>query len=324
MKRVLPLISALILLATTACRHKDLSLYSMPSRDVIVEYNWEKAPDAVPESMTAIFFRSDGESQDPVKVVFPGRNGGALRLPPGSYHAVTHNSEIYTWAHFRGTDDIDSYELYTESVDYLAVIGVDVRRLPRSSSSRDERIAVTPQMIWNNPQRDLNIIPDPNKTVKIVFTPEEAICYYDVTFTDVKNLKYLNDTRIDATLSGMAEGFHHGTHTPTSTPVTMAYTLYATNRADMPNNTLQSSFLTFGEPVGNAVNHTVSVYLLFEDGSAGSYNFDVTDQVRNAPDPKHVHILIKGLTLPKPIVNGGGMHPNVTEWETENIPIEMD
>lgn len=324
MKRALLPFLSLLAVVLTACDHKDLSLYAMPSVDVKVVYDWTEAPDADPESMTVVFFRSDGEKQEPINVTFPGRKGGVLRLPPASYHAISHNSDIYLWAHFRGTENIDDYELYTEEVEYLSVIGVDVRRIPRSPSSRSERIAMTPQMIWNDPLRDINIDPNPKDSIKIVFTPEEAICYYDVTIINVKNLQYLNDSRIDAMISGMAEGFRHGSHSPNSTPVTMAFTLYSTLRDNAPANTLKSSFYTFGEPTGESPDHIVSIYVLFEDGSAGSYHYDVTDQVREAPDPKHVHILIDGLTLPKPIVNGGGLHPTVSEWVTEDISIDMD
>lgn len=324
MKRVLWPILSLIGILLTGCDHKDLSLYAIPSVDVRVEYDWSKAPDATPESMTAVFFRNDGQEQEPVTVAFPGNKGGLLRLPPATYHAISHNGDIYSWALFRGKDQMYDYELYTQDVEYLSVIGVSVHQLPRSESSSDERIALSPQMIWNSPLRDVKIDSKAQEDIKIVFTPEEAICYYDVTVINVKNFQYLNDSRIDATISGMAEGFKHGTHTPTSTPATMVFTLYPVNRASTPDNTLKSSFYTFGEPDGESPVHTVSIYVLFEDGTAGSYHYDVTNQVRNAPDPKHVHILLDGLTLPKPIVNGGGFHPTVDEWETENVPIDME
>ena len=37
--------------------------------------------------------------------------------------------------------------------------------------------------------------------------------------------------------------------------------------------------------------------------------------VDNAPDQRHVHIIIDGLDLPEPIENGSGFDPSVDDWE---------
>ena len=40
-------------------------------------------------------------------------------------------------------------------------------------------------------------------------------------------------------------------------------------------------------------------------------------------DGRHVHIVVDGFKLPKPITNGGGLQPNVDEWESVDVDIEM-
>lgn len=321
----LSIVASTFMALTASCDHKELSLYSMPASDVRVVYDWSLAPEADPESMIATFFNKDHSIEmEPVLVAFPGRNGGLLRLPPGKYEAVSHNSILSSWAIFRGTETIDDYEIYTDDAGYLTVTGVSIHSLPRSGNAGDERIAITPEMLWNGHEHDISIASNPKEPVEIVFTPEEAICYYDVTIYNVKNLKYLNDSRIDATLSGMAEGFLHGSHSPTSIAATMLFTLYASARnSSGGSDILKSSFYTFGEPAGLSPKHTVSIYVLYNDGTAGSFYYDVTDQVHNAPDPRHVHIVLDGLTLPKPLVNGGGLHPTVNEWEEEYVSLDM-
>lgn len=323
MRTTLSLILTLSLLAATGCDHKELSLYSVPSVDVRVEYDWSNAPEADPEAMTAVFFPIDEESSSPVSVVLSGKEGGMLRLAPTHYHAVSYNSDVNTWGRFRGTNNIDDYELYTQDVTQLEILGVNINSLPRSPSTPDERMAMTPQMIWNHHLHDFEIKAKSTTTQVITFTPEEAICYYDVTITNVKNLQYLKDQRLDATLSGMAEGFRHGSHTPTEVAVTMPFTLFSTYRESSIDTTIRGYFLTFGEPAGQSPVHTLSIYMMFNDGTAGAYHYDVTDQVRNAPDPRHVHIVVDGLTLPKPIVNGSGLHTSVDSWETEDHTIDM-
>jgi len=49
----------------------------------------------------------------------------------------------------------------------------------------------------------------------------------------------------------------------------------------------------------------------------------VTRQVDDAADPRDVHILLDGLPLPKPIVNGGGFHPTVDEWQNIYVDVPM-
>ena len=59
------------------------------------------------------------------------------------------------------------------------------------------------------------------------------------------------------------------------------------------------------------------------DGSKWYHSFDVTQQVTDAPDPKHVHIVINGLDLPQPISEGGGFVPSVNAWNDINISLKM-
>ncbi len=58
------------------------------------------------------------------------------------------------------------------------------------------------------------------------------------------------------------------------------------------------------------------------DGEKLCYQFDVSDQVREAPDPFNVSICIRGLELPdKPGVDSGGMDAGVDGWQTVIIEL---
>ena len=48
-----------------------------------------------------------------------------------------------------------------------------------------------------------------------------------------------------------------------------------------------------------------------------------TKQVQSAPDPKHIVIVVSGLEVPKPIVNGSGFRPKVDDWQTKEIEVGM-
>lgn len=43
------------------------------------------------------------------------------------------------------------------------------------------------------------------------------------------------------------------------------------------------------------------------------YEYDVTDQLHEAPDPHYITIIIEGIELPAP--DGTGMTPSVPDWD---------
>lgn len=153
--------------------------------------------------------------------------------------------------------------------------------------------------------------------------PEELICHYYVDIIDVKNLGNA-DLRIDGTISTMAGGFLPGQMKATAEPVSHTFTL-------SPNEeltTLSSNFLTFGVPDGVAVPHYISIYVALKNRSGNVYTFDVSDQVNQAPDPRNVHITIRGFELPDlppepPGPSSGGMGASIDNWNSITYEISM-
>jgi len=88
-------------------------------------------------------------------------------------------------------------------------------------------------------------------------------------------------------------------------------------------STLTADFLVFGQTGSDGPPHKLVIYVIMADGSKNYYTFNVTDQVDNAADPRYVHIVLDGLPLPKPIVNGGGFKPSVDEWQNVEVDVPM-
>lgn len=301
----------------TSCLHKDLCFDHTHRADVYVDFDWQKAPDAAPTSMLTYFYPADGSV---LEYTFAGRDGGVVGLPIGNtYTAICINGDNTYWAGMRNTEDPDNFELYTKDAEQLESYGLRTRGLPRATGAEGERIAMTPGMIWSHRLDNVELPGDMEGEKHITFTPEETVCHYTVDVYGIKNMQYIHGASIDATISGMAEGYLHGQRTTTDVPVTMPFTL----KPDDATQSLHGEFLTFGECNTNKVDHHVTLYMYMSDGSKWYHTFDVTSQVTDAPDPTHVHIIISGLDLPKPISEGGGFVPEVNEWNDINISLKM-
>lgn len=313
---ILPALAAMSL-SFSSCLHKDLCFDHTHRADVYVDFDWQKAPDAAPTSMLTYFFRPDGEM---LEYTFSGRDGGVVGLPIGNtYCALCINGDNTYWAGMRNTDDPDRFEVFTKDAEQLESYGLHTRSLPRAIGTEDERMAMTPGMIWSHRLDNVELPADMEGEKHITFTPEETVCHYTVDVYGIKNIQYIHGASIDASISGMAEGYLHGRRTTTDVPVTMPFTL----KPDEGAKSLHGEFLTFGECDTYQTSHIVTLYMYMIDGAKWYHSFDVTQQVTGAPDPKHVHIVINGLDLPQPISEGGGFVPSVNEWNDININLQM-
>lgn len=306
-------------LSLGSCRHKDISFENNDRVKVYVEFDWRNAPDANPTSMLTYFYPTVG-SEEKLIYTFADRDGGEISLPYGNYSALAINGDNNYWASFRNTDGIDNFEVYTKDAEQLEGYGLATHNLPRAKGTESERLAKTPGMIWSDRSDGVELPEDFEGEKTITFYPDEKVCHYTVDVVDVKNLSNLHGAAIDATLSGMAEGYLHGKQTTTDVAVTMPFTL----SPQSDSNSLHSEFLTFGECATIRVRHLLTLYMYLTDGSKWYQTFDVTDQVTQAPDPRHVHIIITGLNLPQPITGSGeGFKPDVNDWNDITIDLPM-
>lgn len=313
-RTMLPVASLAAVLS--ACEHKELCFDHTHLISVEVEFDWSLAPEADPASMAAYFFSDKGDEE---RFVFTDNRGGRIMIPFGNYNGIGTNNDNTDWAGLRNESDIETIETYTAGTEVLAGNGFETYSLPRARGAEDEHFISSPGMMWS--ARTDNIRLQITDTLgHVVFTPSEAICHYKVIINDVENLKYLHGSAIDATLTGMSEGFLHGSQQATDTHATLPFTLAAD--PDSPN-TLETSFLTFGESPAQHYPHYLTVYLRLTDGTKWYSTFDVTRQIQTAEDPHNVTIVVSGLKLPSPILHDEGLHPDVNDWQTIEVDLDM-
>ena len=306
-------------LLSTACHHKNLYDEDITYQEIEVVFDWRNAPDANPESMALYLFDQVGNK--PIRYIFSGRDGGTIRLPYGNYNTIAMNADDTDWAYDTNTGDIDNFETVTHEVHPDVANSTYSAHVSRGESTK---IVETPGMLWSDRIDGFSVSPEDYNTKKtLTLYPEEAVCHYTIKIINVENLDSLSNLNIDGLLSGLAEGFVHGQQDFGNDNVIMPFQL----TADVSSHELNGSFLTFGESSEEDHTDVMSLYIDLADGSRWYRNFDVTEQIHNAPDPRHVLIIIDGLELPKHQSetgqSGSGITANVKEWQRVDILLGM-
>ncbi len=307
-------------LLSTGCTQKDLN-NNAPTTiadNVRVVFDWSKAPDKQAKTMV-LYLYSDAHA--PMDYAFKNVDGDIIRTYGGKHTAVCHSNDDPYTHYVRNSNNHDEFEIYTDNSVALVGQGISTRGIPRARGAEDEPLRIAPSMIYGAQSKEIDLkvsgLPQ-----TITFYPEELICHYTVEFVDVKNLQS-GAYNLDATISSLAGGYYPGRMCPTSESVTNTFTL----SAHTESNSLRADFLTFGVPDGEDREHKIILYVALQNAKGGYQDFDVTDQVNNAPDPRHVKIVIPGLELPDipdpPKPPTGGMNVEVDSWETFYFGIKV-
>lgn len=332
MRRLVITILALLPLLVVSCTHKELCLHHPHEVKLKVEFNWQNAPEADPLGMCVFFYPVDGGSY--TRVDFRGTTGGYVELSVGKYHVITYNNDTEV-AQFANRDDFATHYAYTREGSVLEpAVGSAASPAPRAGGAEEERVVITPDEIWGCTSIDVEVtetgvsyicVPFISKgeQVKvesveehvITLYPDDLLCHYSYEIRNVSNLKHA--TQMCASLSGMSGVVTLSTTELHKEPVTLPLEA----NINRESATITGEFYTFGHHTDNDDPHKMLLYVWLDDGQkiyfgADDDNFDVTDQVHNAPNPKRVHLIIDKLDLPQPIENGHGYKPTVDDWES--------
>ena len=310
MNLILQAVTIFASLLLISCEHKDLCYDHSHTYRVQVVFDWRNTPGASPETMRLYLFPVDGGTSQAYE--FTDYRGGYINVPAGGYRALCVNSDTESVL-YRNTDSFDGLEAYAPE----GVLNVGGSPAPRAEGTSGERIAGSPDRLYSDRLYDLVIEPS-KESQTVTLYPALSVCRYRVTITNVSNLKYISPDGVSGALTGMSGGMLVGRNELTSDPVTVPFGVVSDG-----TSTLTADFLVFGQTGPEDSVHKLVIYVIMSDGSRNYYTFDGTRQVDGAPDPRDVHIMLDGLPLPKPIVNGGGFHPTVDEWQNVDVDVPM-
>lgn len=294
-----------------------------------INTDWTDAPDASPEGMAYIFFPNDGSEL--WRFDFPGRTGGNVSMLRGCYRFLSYNDDTYNVL-FRGEKNYDTYEAYTSDTDLLGGIPLAQWGEQRPFDP-GESVTLSPDMMWGCAYCSFsldycgvryNTSPVSPAEVNNVFSPQNILtvkqhpitAYYTYRIENVENLAGVKS--MSAALSGMAGSIFLASGRQGSYPSTISV-----KATICDSTTIAGNFYTFGIPQTPETDNILSLFVVIKDGRRFCYRFDVTDQIRSAPDPMNVNILLRGLTLELPDHDDGtGFEVNVDGWETIIVNIK--
>lgn len=309
MKSAIRGLKAVIILAAATvlpgCQ-KELCYDHSHMVDLRVDFDWTLSPDAEPRTMVVRLFHPDGSHYAVYELT--STVSEHIRVEAGEYILLCHNGEMENVV--EGGNTYSEYNLSTKSKSLLSPMGrTDYPAPPRPGSSRAEPIRNTPDRIYTACCTSLRLIPKTDGQ-SITLQPVEATAHYTVTVTDIENLTPA--TEISGALTGMSEQWNLSTARPAGASVThpVAFT-------HIDEHTIRAEFYVFGHCHDTDTPHYFSVYT-----SDNVYkDYDITRQIHDAEDPRHVYIDISGLVLPQP---GTGITPGVSGWgEVVNTDINM-
>ena len=253
--------------------------------------------------------------------------------PVGRYQVLYYNND-YEVVQFRGVGDFWQQECYTrEGSLFEPVFGNASYSAPRAKGTEEERVVITPEMMWGDHAMNVDIRErglsywfvrdgETERTtierdeLRLTLMPHEQICRYTYEIRNVKNVGYV--TQMSASLSGMSGSVFCAAEQVEDEAVTLPF------EASFDEQThIVGGFHTFGHHPENDERHKLALYVWLNDGSKWLYTFDVTGQVDEAPDKRRVHIVIDELSLPEPIGDDSGFQPTVDGWIEEEEEIWM-
>lgn len=315
MRRISYLLAILLLLP--CCVHKELCWDHPHTMSVKVEFDWRDAPGADPDGMCVYFYPVGGGSG--YRFDFKGTEGGEVNLTVGEYLVLCYNNDTEA-VQFYNTDDFATHGCFTREGNPLEPMYGNAASysVPKADGAEDERVVICPDMLWGSSDTEVEIVDKAENVVTLY--PHEMVCTYTYEVRNVKNLEHLQ--QMSGTLSGMSGMMTLSSEELDDECVTIPFASHSDGASKVTGE-----FYTFGHHPDNEEPHRMVFYAVMDDGKKycfkGSENLDVTSQIHEAPDQKHVHIIIDGLDLPEPIEGESGFDPSIDDWEVVEVEIEM-
>ncbi len=306
---------AVVILAS--CRHKELCYDHPHGMEVNVVFDWSEAPDATPETMSLYLFPLEGG--EPLRYEFTDCSGGIIKVPVGRYHAMCLNSSTENVS-YRNMSQLKTFEVISKEAALLGELSSVVTRsetAPRAEGTEDQRVALAPNQLWSDYQESIELKEIEGQEIRLQPLLSTSKCTIEIL--NAENLDGV--IAMSGALTGTSESLFpgHGCDVLGEAPITIPFgvTICSTEKKVMGEHFL------FGHRPELGYSHMLTIYAVLSDNTQWYHTYDVTEQIRTAPDPRNIHIVLDGLSLPESEGGMGGFHPSVDDWQDTEVDIEM-
>lgn len=283
----------------------------VPMRDIEVIYDWRQAPGASPEGMAVLIYDVEAEGMPWRYDLRPA--GGHIDVPQGTARAITYNNDTEN-LNFDNTDDFYSCKAVTHEGNLFdglteAWYGPE----PEARADAGQRVLVQSDLLWLYSAETLAV-----DGATTLFSPVAVVARYSYSITDIKGLEGVD--RMCAAVTGLAGEIYLAGAVKGDEAVTVPGALAKTGTASAAG-----AIRTWGCVDNPGSTCRLQLFFWLTDGKKYCYDFDVTRQVREAPDPLEVKITAGGIDLPEPEMpepgGDGGIGVDVDNWETVEIEL---
>ena len=273
MRHISKIFLVLLLPLGVSCVHKPLTPEVPPvSKNGVlaVSFDWLDATGS-PDPEQLLMYMYPQEGQPVVKRLSP--QGESVKQESGSYDTF-----VLTPGNVWSLDSYKTATVSTLEVDVLSPLGLKAETAP------EESVRAVPDPIWYASASPV-VVPEGEKEASQVYKMKDAFIHFFVVFSKVKHTDQM--VAASLALSGVSSGFRPGLGIPVDDAVTVPF------KASVAGGTVKGDALSFGHCAGNsAYPHTISLFLLFSDGSLKVFQKDVTDQVQGQKAEKNVYIYV--------------------------------
>ena len=285
----------------------------------------QKMEGIMPKYMEVMFYDVKTKSRR-ASFILPAE-GGTINITPGDYNIVAYS--FGTESTQVGTLEDQRYaKAYTSDITKVMAPKFKASVVNAKQNSNNEDTGTKgyeDDPIIHEPDH-LYVANEPNVNIPSVLTQTDDIVVHATTKTiiDVYSLEVIGVTgcenieKVEAFITGQIKENYFAEKKRGSYPATR----YITLKPDAKKQRLYTVFGTFGKLPGAENKIYLDITVTNTGGGQYRYVYDVTDQFDNK-DNKNKLVIYDIIDIPRGDIGGGGLAPEVGDWDEEETDIPL-
>ena len=304
---ILPMISILLNMGTTSCKHKRLCFPDTGSVQIRFDWSALTPEDDKPGSMRVVFFDTDGRGI----VNDLSHEGGTIHIPDGRYHVVAYNNDSETLL-FKEEELRERCRAYTRYTDLMfnplserKIAGISADKLYHLFPDRGYRAESESETIIDTDYREITLYP-----IRYTHTVATLCTHIEAPSEIIDMRLVLLDVPIEYAL---------GMGMPASVRGNMLVQTILLSPASLGRS--RSVTEMFGQASTDGyLGASAKVMAHYRNGGTTVIVAPITTDMVTIRDPYHAEIIINHqIRKPEPIAGGSGFNATIEEWVDAEI-----